>query len=95
MVVTQAESDFSIDQVPEIVPEPVPTPVPEPAVYINTSQSNYSYLQASSATGHLEQSEPQINRPRPGSKRKHVMETSTIVLRHGLLKWHNCMGINN
>ena len=83
MVVTQAESDFSIDQVPETIP------VPEPAVYINTSQSNYSYLQASSATAHYEQSEPQISRPRPGSKRKHVTETSTIILRHGLLKWHN------
>ena len=81
MVVTQAESDFSIDQVPETIPEPVP--VPEPAVYINTSQSNYSYLQASSATAHYEQSEPQISRPRPGSKRKHVTE-ATIVLRPGL-----------
>jgi len=85
MVVTQAESDFSIDlaaePMPEPMPEPVPEPVPEPAVFINTSQSNYSYLQPSPITDGQRRSEPKLNGPRPGSKRKHATETSTIVLR--------------
>ena len=86
MVVTQAESDFSIDLVSEPVRETVPDPVAEPAVFINTSQSNYNYLQTSSVTGHGQrQPEPRMSVPRPGSKRKHSTETSTIVLRHGLL----------
>ena len=80
MVVTQAESDFSID----LAAEPMPEPVPEPAVFINTSQSNYSYLQPSSITDGQRRSESKLNGPRPGSKRKHVTETSTIVLRLGL-----------
>ena len=83
-MVTQAESDFSIDLVPEPVRETVPDPVAEPAVFINTSQSNYSYLQDSSVTGHRGLSEPKMTGPRPGSKRKHVTEASTIILRHGL-----------
>ena len=86
MVVTQAESDFSIDLVEEQVQEPVSNSVPEPTVFVNTSQSNYNYLQTSSVTGHGQrQPEPRMSVPRPGSKRKHSTETSTIVLRHGLL----------
>ena len=81
MVVAQAVSDFSIDVVPELDPDPVP----EPAVFINTSQSNYSYLQAGPMMAHGQgQSDPKMSGPRPGSKRKHATETSTIVLRHGL-----------
>ena len=86
MVVTQAESDFSIDLVEEQAQEPVSNSVPEPAVFVDTSQSNYNYLQTSSVTGHGQsQPEPRMSAPRPGSKRKHTTETSTIVLRNGLL----------
>ena len=94
MVVAQAVSDFSTDVVPELVPDPVL----EPADFINTSQSNYSYLQASSMMGHGQgHSNPKMSGSRPGSKRKHTTETSTIVLRHGLLylKWDNGIGFFN
>ena len=98
MVVTQAESDFSIDLVEEQAQEPVSNSVPEPTVFVNTSQPNYNYLQTSSVKGHGQsQLEPRMSVPRPGSKRKHTTETSTIVLRHGLfnLKWNNFRGFVN
>ena len=86
LVVIQAESDFSDDPV---LPEK-DTAQPTNRITVPTGTSEIlgheelfplPDVQANSMFNNL------FDRPRPGTKRKHVMETSTIVLRHGLIYW--------
>ena len=86
LVVIQAESDFSDDPVlPEkdIVPPTNQITVPTGTSEILGHEQLFPLpdVQANSMFNNL------FDRPIPGTKRKHVMETSTIVLRHGFIYW--------
>ena len=83
LVVVQAESDFTIEPVQNSENLDAGNPEPEiPPTNQITVPTGTTQLLGQAQLGF---SGPIVSGPRPGSKRKHAMETSTIVLRNGLL----------
>ena len=84
LVVVQAESDFTIEPVLDSENPDSENPQSETVLPTNqiTVPTGTTQLLGQAQLGF---SGPIVSGPRPGSKRKHAMETSTIVLRNGLL----------